>query len=297
MPIHYTPRLRSIQPRTSRPGTIYHEPSPRWRRGFVEPNADPSSSSSTTTTIKPFINGRNANASIVWEDGGRTPYLAFSKTSVPFFTDEEEGKQKGGVGHYYYLKESADGTRRKPTEYPRHGNLASTFYDVVDSRTRAVVPGLEKAAWTWDTSILGERDVSFFSEAYPGEEHRKILEGLVGINEHQLGTWFEEKERILPEENHMAHFRDAFHRVDAVRSTRHVQVWSKGKEDEGGDDGKGVLLAESRDFIMVFETALPNRYYLKREDVIDADKRLSKDITGFVTVCPYKGLADYHHGE
>jgi len=83
-----------------------------------------------------------------------------------------------------------------------------------------------------------------------------------------LDQWFEEDEQVF------VHPRDPYTRVDAIRSTRHIQV----RLD-------GVLLADSSSPVLVFETGLPTRYYLGRTDVDYA--HLAP--TDTVTECPYKG--------
>jgi len=70
------------------------------------------------------------------------------------------------------------------------------------------------------------------------------------------------------------HPRDPYTRVDALRSDREVRV-----------ELDGVVLADSRSPVMVFETGLPTRYYVNRTDV-----RFEHLIpSGTVTACPYKG--------
>lgn len=83
-----------------------------------------------------------------------------------------------------------------------------------------------------------------------------------------LDAWFEEDEQVF------VHPRSPYARVDALRSTRAVQV-SLG----------GLVLAESASPVMVFETGLPTRYYLNRTEVrfehlVPSDTR---------SECPYKG--------
>lgn len=78
--------------------------------------------------------------------------------------------------------------------------------------------------------------------------------------------------------------RDPYHRVDAVKSDRHVQVFAL----------DGTPLVDTTKLTIVFETGLTTRYYFDREDVKDADKILSKELTPLTTVCPYKGVANYH---
>lgn len=83
--------------------------------------------------------------------------------------------------------------------------------------------------------------------------------------------WLEEDEPIL------SHPRDPFHRIDILRSDRHVRL-----------ELDGVLLAESSRALLLFETLLPVRLYLPLEDVA---VELAPSDT--VTYCAYKGRASY----
>jgi len=85
-------------------------------------------------------------------------------------------------------------------------------------------------------------------------------------------TWLEEDEEIF------SHPRDPYHRVDVRRSSRRLRI-----------ERAGELLAESGAPRLVFETNLPTRHYLPREDVREELLRPS-DTT---TACPYKGRASY----
>jgi uncharacterized protein (DUF427 family) len=85
-------------------------------------------------------------------------------------------------------------------------------------------------------------------------------------------AWREEDESV------MSHPHDPFARIDVLRSTRHVRV-----------DIDGVTAAESTRPTALFETGLPVRWYLPRDDVrmdllTPSDKR---------TTCAYKGQASY----
>jgi uncharacterized protein (DUF427 family) len=83
-----------------------------------------------------------------------------------------------------------------------------------------------------------------------------------------LDAWFEEDEQVF------VHPRDPYTRVDALRSDRPVRV-----------ELDGVVLADSRSAVLVFETGLPTRYYVNRTDV-----RFEHLVpSGTVTSCPYKG--------
>ena len=88
-----------------------------------------------------------------------------------------------------------------------------------------------------------------------------------------LDRWLEEDEEVA------AHPRDPHKRVEALQSSRHVTV-ALG----------GVVLADSTSPVLLFETDLPTRYYLPREDV-NFDALTS---SANVSLCPYKGEADQY---
>ena len=98
------------------------------------------------------------------------------------------------------------------------------------------------------------------------------LAGYVIVDFGGFDAWYEEDER------NVGHPRDPFHRIDIVRSSRHVRV-----------ERDGVLLAESTDPFMLFEPPLPVRYYLPVEDV--RTDLLTPSETR--TFCAYKGEASY----
>ena len=86
-----------------------------------------------------------------------------------------------------------------------------------------------------------------------------------------LDRWVEEDEEVG------GHPRDPHKRVEAIASSRHVVVGLH-----------GVTLGESTSPVLLFETDLPTRYYLPREDVhLDALSASTNQ-----TQCPYKGTAD-----
>ncbi|ASR33743.1 hypothetical protein BAY61_00680 [Prauserella marina] len=87
-----------------------------------------------------------------------------------------------------------------------------------------------------------------------------------------MDAWFEEDEEVY------THPRDPHTRVDILPSSRNVRV-------EVG----GVVVADSGNPRLLFETGLPTRYYLPKTDVrLDLLVRSDK-----VTHCPYKGSAEY----
>ena len=75
----------------------------------------------------------------------------------------------------------------------------------------------------------------------------------------------------------MSHPKDPFHRIDVLAASRHVRF---------GLDG--AVLAESARPTLLFETLLPTRYYLPRDDV-----RAELVPSPTRTFCAYKGEASY----
>jgi uncharacterized protein (DUF427 family) len=101
------------------------------------------------------------------------------------------------------------------------------------------------------------------------------LDGYVALDFAAFDKWLEEDERIA------GHPRDPFHRVDVRRTARPVRI-----------EVDGEVMAETTDARLLFETSLPTRFYLPREDVraeLHAGTRRS--------YCPYKGQASYWSAE
>lgn len=97
------------------------------------------------------------------------------------------------------------------------------------------------------------------------------LAGYVVLDFAAFDAWCEEDEPIR------GHPRDPFSRVDVRESSRTVRI-------ESG----GVVLAESARARWLFETLIPVRFYLPREDV-----RVPLTASDTRSYCPYKGQASY----
>ncbi|MGC0328364.1 uncharacterized protein (DUF427 family) [Streptomyces sp. SAI-170] len=128
---------------------------------------------------------------------------------------------------------------------------AGIFYDL-----RSGPEQVANAAWTYPAADLaGHIAFEWFRRWGSGLDH-----------------WYEEEEEIF------VHPRDPHKRVDALPSSRHVQV-----------EIAGTVVADTHRPVLLFETGLPTRYYLPREDV-----RLDLfEPTDRRTGCPYKGTAEY----
>jgi uncharacterized protein (DUF427 family) len=112
----------------------------------------------------------------------------------------------------------------------------------------------ENAVWTYEEPI-GEAS---------------WLRGLVSVYPERMDAWLDEDEEVTG-------LRDPYHRVDARRSSRRIEVRSEGQ-----------VLARSERPVVVAETGLPLRFYLPREEVV-AELRPSET----TKACPYKGRATH----
>lgn len=98
------------------------------------------------------------------------------------------------------------------------------------------------------------------------------IKDLIAFYWDRMDHWYEEDEEVF------VHPRDPYHRVDVIATSRHIRVSLDGE-----------LLAESDRAVALFESNLPTRWYLPREDVA-----AELEPTDTVTRCPYKGTAAYY---
>ena len=127
----------------------------------------------------------------------------------------------------------------------------ATTYDVVSGD--AHIPGV---AFRFDTSPDGS----------------DVLSGYWTFAWDSGVRWFEEALEVH------VHARDPHKRVDAVPSERHIRI-----------ELDGTVVADTVRPVAVFETTLPTRWYLPREDV-RSDLLVPSPTT---SRCPYKGTAGY----
>ena len=98
------------------------------------------------------------------------------------------------------------------------------------------------------------------------------FDGYVIVDFDAFDEWREEDEVLV------GHARDPFKTVDTRRSSRRVEI-----------EIAGVTVADSTRSVMLFETYLPTRYYLPREDV----RMDLLEPSATTSVCAYKGHARY----
>lgn len=97
------------------------------------------------------------------------------------------------------------------------------------------------------------------------------LAGYVELDFKAFDAWFEEDEPVV------SHPRDPFHRVDVRETSRPVRI-----------EVDGEVVAATTNARLLFETSLPTRFYIPREDV-----RLELHAHPRHSYCPYKGEASY----
>jgi uncharacterized protein (DUF427 family) len=201
----------------------------------------------TDKRIRAIAGGRtvidSTRAVLVWEPKRIVPSYAVPADDID--GDLHDAPDAGGVA---------------PSEIPRLGHRP-----VYDPSIPFTVHTAEGEPVTI-RARSGDREAAGFRLRDPD------LDGYVIADFAGFDEWYEEDERNL------AHPRDPFHRIDIVRSSRHVRV-----------EIDGETVAESSAPMMLFEPPLPVRYYLDPADVRTdllrpSDKRTS---------CAYKGQASY----
>lgn len=132
-------------------------------------------------------------------------------------------------------------------------------------------PGIPFAAHSADGEAV---DLTLRDETREGVGFRPFdpdLDGYVILDFKGFDKWYEEDER------NFGHARNPFHRIDILHSSRQVKV-----------ELDGELLAETTRPRLLFETSLPMRVYIPREDIRTELRSSAKQ-----TYCAYKGQASY----
>jgi uncharacterized protein (DUF427 family) len=161
------------------------------------------------------------------------------------------------------------------------GHLPVYYFPEEDLRSDLVEPSTHvthcphKGEASYLSVRVGERHLPNAIWAYRDPlESASFLAGHVALVWSSFDEWFVEDEQAF------GHPRDPYSRIDVSRTTRQVRIMRDGE-----------LLADSRRAKVLFETALPPRYYLPADDVrtellVPSSKR---------TRCAYKGSAVHWH--
>jgi uncharacterized protein (DUF427 family) len=168
---------------------------------------------------------------------------------------------------------------RHPKLLHEHGILPLHYFPEDEVRTDLLEPTDHSThcPWKGDASYwsvrVGDRVAENAVWSYPHPvEGAPPLAGYLAFYWDRMDAWLEEDEDAL------VHARDPYHRVDILRSSRHVRV-----------SVNGEVVAETRRPLALFETGLPPRWYIPREDVRVELLEDSDHQTG----CAYKGFASY----
>ncbi len=125
----------------------------------------------------------------------------------------------------------------------------ATYWDINVGEKHAKI-----AAWIFDNPAEGQQDLTDYIIFEWGE----------------MDAWFEEADEVF------VHLKDPYHRIDVLKSSRHVSVVVGGQ-----------TVADTHSAVFLFETGFPTRYYIPKDDV--AMEYLEP--SDLKTRCPYKGIA------
>ncbi len=160
-------------------------------------------------------------------------------------------------------------TGHQPIYYFPRGDVRAELLEPSDRHTRCPMKGQA----SYYTIRVGDRAIDSGAWYYPEPlAGAPAIKDLIAFYWNRVDRWLEEDEEVL------VHPRDPYHRVDVLRTSRRVRV---SLENE--------VLAESNRAMALFESNLPSRWYLPREDV-----RAELEPSETVTRCPYKGTAAYN---
>lgn len=158
---------------------------------------------------------------------------------------------------------------RLPVYYFPLSDVRTDLFEKTEQHTTCIHKG---EASYWNIKVkdqVSENAVWGYLDPKLGSE---LIKGYVSFYWKKVDAWYEEEEEIF------VHARDPYTRVDAISSSRHIQVVLDGQ-----------IVADSRRPVIVFETGLTPRYYLPKEDV----RTNLLEPSDKTTRCPYKGIASY----
>jgi uncharacterized protein (DUF427 family) len=193
---------------------------------------------------------------------GRTIYLEPTPKRIRV---EVGGEVIADSRHAFILHESG----LQPTYYFPPEDVRTDVLEPTDRHTHCP----KKGDASYYTIQAGGETVENGAWYYPEPlDDAPFIKDLVAFYFDRMGRWLEESEEIG------VHARDPYHRVDVVSTDRHIRVSLDGE-----------LLAETDRALALFESNLPPRWYIPRDDVV-----ASLEPSDTVTRCPYKGTASYY---
>ncbi len=198
---------------------------------------------------------KNPDHPIRLESSPRRVRVKFGDTWIADSTDMALMFEHGHLPVYYFPKTDVRMEFLHATEHSTHCPYKGhARYWSIDTGSARV----ENAVWGYPA---------------PYDEMVELgLEDYLAFYWNRVDHWYEEDEEIF------VHPRDPYKRVDAIPSSRAVKVILGGE-----------TVADTTRAHFLFETGLPTRYYIPRDDV-------RMDLltpTATQSRCPYKGIASY----
>jgi uncharacterized protein (DUF427 family) len=157
----------------------------------------------------------------------------------------------------------------QPTYYFPPEDVRADVLEPSDRHTRCP----KKGEASYHTIRVGDAVVENGAWYYPNPlESAEPIKDLIAFYWDRMDHWYEEDEEVF------VHPRDPYHRVDVIPTSRRLRFSLEGE-----------VLAETDRAMALFESNLPTRWYVPREDV-----SAELEPTDTVTRCPYKGIASYY---
>jgi uncharacterized protein (DUF427 family) len=157
----------------------------------------------------------------------------------------------------------------QPTYYFPPEDVRADVLEPSDRHTRCP----KKGEASYHTIRVGDTVVENGAWYYPNPlESAEPIKDLIAFYWDRMDHWYEEDEEVF------VHPRDPYHRVDVIATSRRLRFSLEGE-----------VLAETDRAMALFESNLPTRWYVPREDV-----SAELEPTDTVTRCPYKGIASYY---
>jgi uncharacterized protein (DUF427 family) len=157
----------------------------------------------------------------------------------------------------------------QPVYYFPREDVRVDLLEASDRHTRCP----KKGEASYRTIRAGDKVVENGAWYYPEPlDAAEPIRDMIAFYWDRMDQWFEEDEEVF------VHPRDPYHRVDVLPTSRHIKVSLDGE-----------VLAESDHAMALFESNLPIRWYLPRDDV-----SAELESTDTATRCPYKGIASYY---
>lgn len=152
-----------------------------------------------------------------------------------------------------------------PVYYFPLKDIRSEFFEKTDHSTHCPFKG---DASYWSIKV-GDKRVENVLWAYEQPiESAPFLKGYGAFYFERMDAWFEEDEQIF------VHPKDPYSRIDILASSSHVRVSLEGQ-----------VFSETDRPTLLFETSLPTRHYIPKEDV----RMDLLEVSGHETQCAYKG--------